>query len=348
MGLNVVVYTNQFFGQLGGEEQASAELQIREGAIGPGLAVQRALGDAGAVVATVICGDNTAAENIDALPGLFCDMIKAYKPDMVIAGPAFNAGRFGYACGAICAGVQRDMGIPAVTAMYKENPGVDLYRSEVYIIESGDNARYLPTITEQMVKLGIKLINKEEIGSPAAEGYFAQGYLVNIKAPKSAAERALDMLLDQVHGKEITPELDLAHFDSVSPAPAIKDLKQAKIGLVTDGGLCPIGNPEGLEWGAATKFLSIDFSKLDTLKSGEFYANHGGYDTREVNEDPLRLVPLDIARELVEKGVVKDLNQTIYSTTGVATPVANAQRIGQGILTKLLADGVDAVILTST
>ena len=348
MGIKVIQYTNQFFGQLGGEEEASAELQIRDGAVGPGLAIQKALGDRGTVVATVICGDNTAAENIEALPDLFCDLIEDYKPDMVVAGPAFNAGRFGYACGAICAGVQEKLCIPAITAMYKENPGVDLYRSKIYIIETGDNARHLPQIAEKMVKLGTKLISSEVVGTPVDEGYFSQGYLVNVMAEKSSAERALDMLLDLAHGKEIVPELDLAYFDTVRPAPAIKDMKQTKIGLVTDGGLCPAGNPEGLEWLSATKFLSIDFSNLETLQSGDFYANHGGYDTREVNEDPLRLVPLDIARDLEETGAIKSLNRTIYSTTGVATSVANSQRIGQEIVAKLKADEVAAVILTST
>ena len=348
MGLKVIHYTNQFFGQLGGEEEAGAELQIRNGAIGPGVALQKALGDRGEVSATVICGDNTAAENIDTLPGSFCDLVKEHKPDLVIAGPAFNAGRFGYACGAICAKVQEELGIPAVTAMYKENPGVDLYRSQVYIIETGDNAREMAKIAEKMVRLGLKLADKETIGEPDVEGYYSQGFLVNVRSPRSAARRAVDMLLDQVQGKEIAPELDLASFDTVSPAPAVKDLKQVKIGLVTDGGLCPKGNPGGLEWHAASKFISIDVSDPETFRPGEFYANHSGYDTREVNADPLRLVPLDIARELEATGAIKSLNRTVYSTTGVATPVANSQMIGRGIVEKLKTDGVEAVILTST
>jgi len=41
---------------------------------------------------------------------------------LVIAGPAFNAGRYGTACGAICAAVQQELKIPAVTAMFPEIP----------------------------------------------------------------------------------------------------------------------------------------------------------------------------------------------------------------------------------
>jgi len=39
-----------------------------------------------------------------------------------MAGPAFNAGRYGIACGAVCKMVQDRLGISAVTGMYQEIP----------------------------------------------------------------------------------------------------------------------------------------------------------------------------------------------------------------------------------
>ena len=45
-------------------------------------------------------------------------MVKEQAPDVFIAGPAFNAGRYGVACGTIAAAVQEELGIPAVTGMY--------------------------------------------------------------------------------------------------------------------------------------------------------------------------------------------------------------------------------------
>jgi glycine/betaine/sarcosine/D-proline reductase family selenoprotein B len=128
----------------------------------------------------------------------------------------------------------------------------------------------------------------------------------------------------------------------------VEDLKKAKIALVTDGGLVPEGNPDKLEWMAATKYVTIDVSRRDSLPGGEFYANHTGYDTTAVNENPLRLVPLDALRELEEQGIIKELNSRVYSTTGVTTTVEYSQRIGRGIAERLKQDGVAAVILTST
>ena len=60
--LRVVCFVNQFFGQLGGEEKAGVGPQAMDGAVGAARAVQQALGEAGTVVATVVCGDNYAAE----------------------------------------------------------------------------------------------------------------------------------------------------------------------------------------------------------------------------------------------------------------------------------------------
>ena len=46
--IKVVHYLNQFFGGLGGEEQAYAPVQVKEGPVGPGRALQAALKDQGA------------------------------------------------------------------------------------------------------------------------------------------------------------------------------------------------------------------------------------------------------------------------------------------------------------
>ena len=41
--------------------------------------------------------------------------------------------------------IQDELGIPAVTAMYKENPGVELYRKHVAIVKTANNARAMKT-----------------------------------------------------------------------------------------------------------------------------------------------------------------------------------------------------------
>ena len=47
------------------------------------------------------------------------------------AGPAFNAGRYGVACGTIAAAVKEELGHSGLyTGMYIENPGADMFKNQ--------------------------------------------------------------------------------------------------------------------------------------------------------------------------------------------------------------------------
>ncbi len=65
------------------------------------MAFKAAFGEEAEIVGTVICGDGYFAENMDQAGDKILKMIADFKPDAVIAGPAFNAGRYGTACGAM-------------------------------------------------------------------------------------------------------------------------------------------------------------------------------------------------------------------------------------------------------
>ena len=60
----VLFYTNQFFGQIGGEAEAYQKPFIEQGARGNAQAFVPLLEDA-EIVATIVCGDNYYAENMD-------------------------------------------------------------------------------------------------------------------------------------------------------------------------------------------------------------------------------------------------------------------------------------------
>jgi glycine reductase len=346
--LRVVCYVNQFFGQIGGEEKAGVAPLSHDGAVGAARAVQQALGEAGTVVATVICGDNHAAEEPERALAAMMALVTAAKPDLVIAGPAFLAGRYGVACGALCAAVQAQLKIPAVTGMHAENPGVDLYRRTVYIVQTGAEATRMLQEAQRVVALGLKLARGEAIGAPAAEGYFARGVTRNVVTERTAAERATAMLLDKLAGRPFTSEVPRPTFASVPAPRLVKTLEGATIALVTDGGLVPKGNPDGIEALNATRYGAYSIKGKDALDAAQYENPHRGYDTTWVKQDPHRLVPVDVARELEQRGAIGKLHETVYSTVGVATTLAQSARMGAEIAEKLRAAGVDAVILTST
>ena len=142
--LRVVHYMNQFFGQIGGEEKADVAFSVKEGPVGPAMLLQKILGEDGTVVATIICGDNYFATNLDRASQEALELVEPFKPDLLFAGAAFAAGRYGVNCGEFCKTVGGKLGIPAVTGMYQENPGVEIYRKDCYIAQTGDSAAKMP------------------------------------------------------------------------------------------------------------------------------------------------------------------------------------------------------------
>jgi len=346
--LRVVCYLNQFFGQLGGEDKAGVGPRVFTGAVGSARAVEQALGDAGRVVATVVCGDNFVAEHPDTAVAELVKLVAAEGPDLLVAGPAFQAGRYGVACGALCAAVGVRLHVPAVTGMHAENPGVELNRRQVCIVPTGADAARMADEVRRLVGLGLKLARREPLGPPATEGYFPRGLTRNTLAAASAAERATAMLLDKLAGRRVTSEVPLPDFPRIPAPPAVGDLSRATIALVTDGGLVPKGNPDGIEPLAATRFGTYGIEGLGGLDPGQYDNVHRGYDTTFVKQDPHRLVPVDVAREMERRGAIGKLHETVYSTTGVATTLAHSERMGREIAASLRAAGVDAVILTST
>ena len=346
--LRIVHFVNQMFGGLGGEEAAGIGPRSVEGAVGPGRALAPALGPAEAIVATVICGDNYVAEQTEQAVAELVALARAAAPDLLLAGPAFNAGRYGQACGALCEAVTRELGIPAVTAMHEENPGVELYHRDVYVMRTGDTARNVAADMAAMLRLGRKLVAGEPIGRPSAEGYFPRGRVVPEISPKPAAERAVDMLLAKLRGEPYESEVRLPRFRPIPAPPPVPDLAHARVALVTDGGLVPLGNPDNIEARAATKWGRYPIAGVGDLASADYEVVHGGYDTSLVKEDPDRLVPVDIARELEAAGTIGELYDHFLSTTGLANPLDNSRRLGREMAEHLREAGVDAVILTST
>ena len=346
--LRAVHYLNQFFGQIGSEEKADTPPLKKSGAIGPGRLFQELFGEDIEVVGTVICGDNYFNENIDTAKTEVVDFIKSFEPDVLVAGPAFNAGRYGVACGAVCEAVKEQLGIPAVTGMFPENPGVELFKKSVYIIEATSSTIGMQEAAEKMAALVLKLVQGESVGLPEVEGYIPKGIRKNYFATQTGAHRAVEMLLKKLGGKSFISEYTVPVFDRVAPLPPIKKLDEIKLALITSGGIVPGGNPDRIESSAASKYQKYDIRNIEKLDSREYEAVHGGYDPTAANADPNRVLPLDVTRELEREAVIGDLYPYYYATVGNGTTVSNAKNFAQDIAKDLLNEGVNAVIISST
>jgi betaine reductase len=274
--------------------------------------------------------------------------VREVNPDLLVAGPCFQAGRYGMAAGALCAAVQSQLDIPAIAAMSDENPGTDLYREALYIIDSGANAVAMREILAKMAKLAKKLVDGEDVGRPADEGYFARGLIRDEFVERASGRRLVDMILAKVQGKAFESEMIPTAFMPVPMPPPIKDLSKARVMLITDGGLVPKGNPDKIQASAATRWGAYRIETCDDLNGEDYEISHGGYDPQFVRQDPDRLVPLDVLRELEKEGIIGELYEEFLSTSGLANPLSNTRRIGREMAEKAKGAGIDAVILTST
>ena len=96
------------------------------------------------------------------------------------------------------------------------------------------------------------------------------------------------------------------------------------------------------------KYGEYDITGVMELTSDKYETAHGGYDPVYANENPNRVLPVDVMRDLEKEGKIGKLHNKFYSTVGNGTVVASTKKYASEYAQKLKADGVDAVIMTST
>lgn len=345
---NAILYINQFFGQIGGEDKADYAPEIIASQVGPAMEVAKNL-DA-ELTHTIICGDNFIGSNTEEAVETILGMLEDKEFDIFLAGPAFQAGRYGVACGTICKAVKKKFNVPVVTSMNIENPGVEMFKKEMYIMQGGNIAARMRKDVRTMVALANKILNEKEIGCAEEEGYFARGVRRQVwrKDGIPASERMIDMLLKKLSGQPFQTELPIPKLDRVPIAPAVKDLKMAKIALVTTGGIVPVDNPDRIQSASATRWGKYDISSMDEVKSGEFKTIHAGFDPAAADADPNVITPIDVLKVLLKEGEFGNLHPYFYSTVGTGTTQAEAERMANEIVPYLQKDHVDGVIMVST
>jgi glycine reductase len=345
--VRVVHYLNQFFAGIGGEEAANVPVEVRDGATGAGRALQQALGAGGAIVATIVGGDNFVAERAERAATSIREALTRLRPDVVVAGPAFDSGRYGLACAQACVQAQA-LGIKAVTAMYPGNPGFTTNRRELLCLPTSTNVAEMGKAMAGLARLALALGSGREIGSADEEGYLWRGFRQPVLREKTGAARAVDMALTRIAGRPFQTEIPVAQYDAVAPTPPVADLARVKLGVVTSGGLVPKGNPDRLVSARAERFYRYPLADRSMLV-GEWESIHGGYSTQAVNtRNPNYVVPLDVLRELEAAGRIGALHPTYYATVGNQTAVSEAKRMGAEIAQELHEADIGAVLLVAT
>jgi glycine reductase len=345
--LRVVHYVNQFFGGIGGEEQAHVGVTVKAGAVGPGRILETALGDGARIEDTIVCGDNFAAEHADELLQAVVAELGRVKPDVLVAGPAFGSGRYGLACAQVCKAAQ-EAGVPAIAAMHPENPGASAARRGIYIVPTGASTTSMAAALAALAPLARRLGNRETLGAAEVDGYLPRGQRRVHDRGRPGYQRALDMLLDKLHGRPHRSEVPYAAPERVPPAPPIADLTRARIAMVTTGGLVRKGNPDKQVSANPVRYHRHSVAELESLSPTEWEAYHAGYFNHIVNSNPNYILPLSFLRDLERQQVIGKVHEHIYALPGVSTPVAVSAGHGRSIAEDLKAGGVDGALLVAT
>lgn len=345
-----VLYINQFFAGIGGEEKADFNPVLLSGTAGAGLLFNKYLNGA-EITHTIVCGDNYIASNIEEAIDKILELIKDLKMDFFIAGPAFYAGRYGVACGAIGKVIGEKYNIPVFSSMHEENPGVNMFKKDLIIFKGGKSAASMKDDIKIMTNYINKKFNQTELYWAEKERYFGRGIRHQISPSNEigqASKRAVDMLLKKINNENYISELIIPKVDRVPPAPPLTNLKESKIALVTSSGVVPSENPDRIQSASATRWGMYDISNFERLESKIFKTIHAGYDPSAADANPNVCVPLDALRAYEKEGIIGKVDTHFYTTVGTGTTEAEAKRMAEEMIVYLKDHNVDGVILTST
>ena len=349
----VVHFLNQYFGGLGEEEKAGAVIEVRDGSVGPGKALQSFLGEVASIGATIIAGDNYFNENLDSAIPKVLDIVKGLGPSVFVAGPAFSAGRYGTASVEACNAVSASMGIVSVTGMHPENPGVDIYRryknERVFVFPTPETVTGMQDSLRRMAPFISKVVRGESLGSASAEGYIPRGIRrLKTGLDRTGAERGAAMLLSKLKGEPFTSEIPVQIMEMIAPPAAITDLGMATVAVITTSGVVAEGNPDGLKPAHETRWAKYPIDGVRSMVEGRWTVVHRGYHTAYMHSNPNYGVPVDALMDLQKAGVFRHLYPWYYVTVGAGGEFAAMQRMGNEIARELTGAGVDGVLLVAT
>ena len=344
-----ILYLNQFFGQIGGEDKADFEPEIREGVVGPAMQLTKLL-DGAQITHTIICGDNFMGSNTDKALEMILSFLQDKEFDIFFAGPAFQAGRYGVACGQVCKAVKEKFNVEVVTSMHEENPGVDMFKKDMYILKGGNSAAKMRINLSNMAKLGNKIINEDQILDAETEGFFERGIRHQVWRDDEAmaSQRAVDMIIKKLNGEKFETELNIPKIEKVKIANAIKDISKANIAVVNTGGIVPVDNPDRIQSASATRWGRYNISDIDNLESGVYKTIHAGFDPTIADSDPNVIVPIDALKKYEEEGIIGKLHEYFYTTVGTGTTQGEAKKMANEIIPYLNEADIDAIIMVST
>ena len=352
--IKVVHLLNQFFAGLGGEDKAGLPVAVVEGSAGAARVLESKLSADAELSHTIYVGDNFFHDHKDEALAAIRNAVRASGAQVLVAGPAFNSGRYGMACVEAGNAIANELAIPCVTAMHPENPGIDAYReyanAQVYCLPTTESTTGMNDAMTRLAAFALRLARAETIGPAAKDGYIGRGIRRIGTAEHRGAARAVDMLVKKLRSEPFETELPMEIWDDAPPAPPLAAASERNLAVVTTSGVVPYGNPDGFKTYRNTYWRKYNIAELKDLEPGKWEAVHGGYNVAFMNKNPHYGVPLDALRALESEGAIGagKLYPAYYVIPGNQGSPTVMRRMGQEIAADLKKDNVEGVLFVST
>ncbi len=352
--IKVVHVLNQFFGGIGGEEKADAPVALSVGTVGAARGLQMQLGNEAQIVGTICFGDNYFHDHKEQATKFVLDALGELQPQVLVAGPAFNAGRYGMSCVEICHAVATALNIPCITAMHEENPAILAYRDhanpDVFCLPTPETTAGMAQALSALGKFALRVAGKESIGPAAREGYFPRGIRRIVKTERPGYQRAIDMLLKKINDEPFETEIPMEAWEDIPPAAPLANLRDRNIAVVTTSGVVPWGNPDRFKTYRNSFWRKYNIAEVKELEPGKWEAVHGGYNVAHMNRNPHYGVPLDALRTLEAEGKIGagKLYPAYYVIPGNQGSPAVMRRMGREIAADLKQNNVEGVLFVAT
>ena len=350
--VRVMHYVNQFFAGIGGEAKADVPFGCFPGPVGPGKRLQELLGDSAEIVVTVYCGDDYFSKHLDETVAAILQTAREQNIQLLVAGPAFASGRYGFACAEVCHTVSSTLGLNCVTGLHLENPGVETYQQYkdrmVYAFPTTEEALGMGAALSTMARFVSRLTAEASIGTPAEEGYIPRGFRLDKVKSDNGAARAVRLLLDKIGGRTFVSEIPVENIEAIPVSPPIGDLRKACLALITTSGVIPPGNPDGFRGFQNVRWGKYWIKGLNSMLDANWDVLHGGYNTDAMKKNPNYGVPLDICREMEREGIFRNLYSYFYATPGARGLLSVMHQLGNDMAFEMKSNGVEGALLVST
>ena len=339
---------NQFFAGIGGEEKAGQEALLLPHAVGVGSVIETALKAHGVEYATIVCGDNYFHEAEPEALRTIGSAINEFHPDLFLAGPAFNAGRYGLACAKLCSWVCDNWRIPAITGMDENNPGTREIGRHVFVVQTGASTASMTETLKRYSQLIEKLLAQD---AAAVENFRAEHCLpiprrFTVKTGKPDYVRATDLLLSKLNGQAYTSEIPRIETEAHTIPNLAGILSDATVALVTEGGLVPTGNPDRLESSRGRSFSIRSPGVTISSAASSRRCTPVTTPPRSIRSRSHRSGRRDARAG--EGAKDQNLHDHYFVTTGTGAMPSKMAELGAGIADEVATAGVNAVILTAT